>query len=449
MRIAVVGMGVMGLTTGAGFADLGHSVECVDLDNRRIADLARGIINSREPGLESLLLRNRSAGRLSFNHDPAKLHEDTELIMIAMDTPVDESGEMLLSGIWTVIDQLTPGNQNIKRIIALKSSVPVGTSDRIETRLRGRMPQDQMPDVVYIPDFMREGYALRDFYEPSRIVIGAASQEAAERLSLLYARLPGPILKTDRRSAELAKLAANAFLAVKISFANEMAALAEQTGADYPTVAQSLSLDPRIGPYSLGAGIGFGGSFLPKDARALVLMADEAGAPQTLLEASVRANAMLPLRMVRRLEAAISDPSRRKVAILGLAYKPGTNDLREAPALRVISELLRRHPGIVLTAYDPEISVMKNPAIPATVSLCASAEEALTGADAAIVATEWREFKQISPEHFKKWMNRPIIMDGRNTLDSVALNAQGVVCIGVGHVPASPQGNGQRHKLPN
>lgn len=439
MKMAVVGAGVVGLATGAGFADLGHSVHCVDIDTGKIAQLSRGIIPYHEPGLEALVLRNTSAGRLTFGHDPSKLLNDAELLFITVGTPSGDTGEMSLAALWSVIDHIEAWtNTEHRRMIAIKSTVPVGTAERAELRLRSRLPDNCLVDVASVPEFMREGSAVRDFFEPSRIVIGAASADASERLTQLHQRLPGPILATDRRSAELAKLAANACLAVKISFANEIAALAEQTGADYPSVAHSLGLDPRIGPHFLAAGLGFGGSCLPKDTRALVRMADEAGAPQTLVEAAVRANAMLPLRMVRKLEAALSDPGRRRVALLGLAFKPGTDDMREAPSLRLIAELSRRHPGITLTAYDPEANHAARKLLSSSVTICDSAEEALKGADAAIIVTEWREFRQIKADDFKNWMNRPIIMDGRNALDAASLNAQGVVCIGVGRLPVVP-----------
>jgi UDPglucose 6-dehydrogenase len=440
MKMAVVGAGIVGLATGAGFADLGHTVHCVDIDTRKIGLLSRGIIPYHEPGLETLVMRNTSAGRLTFGHDPSKLLQEAELVFLAVSTPSDDTGEMSLASLWSVIDQLEAWSpSDTRRMLVIKSTVTVGTAERTEARLRSRLPEHCLVDVVSIPEFMREGSAVRDFFEPSRIVIGTSSAETAERLTLLHQRLPGPIMTTDRRSAELAKLAANAYLAVKISFANEIAALAEQTGADYPAVAHSLGLDPRIGPHFLTAGLGFGGSCLPKDTRALVRMADEAGAPQTLVEAAVRANAMLPLRMVRRLEAALSDPGRRKVALLGLAFKPGTDDMREAPSLRLVAELNRRHPGITLTAYDPEANQAARKLLPPSVTVCDSAEEALKAADAAIIVTEWREFRQIKAEDFKNWMNRPIIMDGRNALDAAALNAQGIVCIGVGRLPAVPQ----------
>lgn len=438
MKIAVIGAGVVGLATGAGFADLGHTVHCVDIDTGKIAQLSRGIIPYHEPGLEALVMRNTSAGRLSFGHDPTNVMQEAQLVFLSVGTPTEDTGEMSLTALWSALDQLEAWSSGTRRIIVIKSTVPVGTAERAEARLRERLPANCLLDVVSVPEFMREGSAVRDFFEPSRIVIGSSSAEATERLAQLHQRLPGPILTTDRRSAELAKLAANACLAVKISFANEIAALAEQTGADYPSVARSLGLDPRIGPHFLAAGLGFGGSCLPKDTRALVRMADEAGAPQTVVEAAVRANAMLPLKMVRKLEAALSDPSRRKVALLGLAFKPGTDDMREAPSLRLVAELNRRHPGITLTAYDPEANGAARKVLPSSLTICDSAEEALKDADAAILVTEWREFRQITAEDFKKWMNRPIIMDGRNALDAVALNAQGIVCIGVGRLPVVP-----------
>jgi len=445
MKMAVVGAGVVGLATGAGFADLGHRVHCVDIDTGKIAQLARGIIPYHEPGLEALVARNTSAGRLSFSMDPSKLLLEAELVFLAVGTPSGDTGEMSLSALWSAIDRFEawPAS-DMRRIIAIKSTVPIGTAERAEARIRNRLPEHCLVDVVSIPEFMREGSAVRDFFEPSRIVIGAASPDIADRLVQLHQRLPGPIMVTDRRSSELAKLAANACLAVKISFANEIAALAEQTGADYPSVAHSMGLDPRIGPHFLAAGLGFGGSCLPKDTRALVRMAEEAGAPQTLVGAAVRANAMLPLRMVRKLEAALSDPARRKVALLGLAFKPGTDDMREAPSLRLVAELTRRHPGITITAYDPEANQAARKVLPASVTICTSAEDALRGADAAIVVTEWREFRQIKAEDFKCWMNRPIIMDGRNALDAAALNAQGVVCIGVGRLPVVPKDSAWR-----
>ncbi|RED57538.1 UDP-glucose dehydrogenase family protein [Cohnella lupini] len=445
MRMAVVGAGIVGLATGAGFADLGHSVQCVDIDTGKIAQLSRGIIPYHEPGLEAVVVRNVSAGRLTFGHEPSRVLQEAELVFLTVGTPSGDTGEMSLAALWSVIDRFEAWSASeTRRIIVIKSTVPVGTAERAEARLRNRLPEHCLVDVVSIPEFMREGCAVRDFFEPTRIVIGSANSEATEKLTQLHQRLPGPIVATDRRSAELAKLAANACLAVKISFANEIAALAEQTGADYPSVAHSMGLDPRIGPHFLSAGLGFGGSCLPKDARALVRMADEAGAPQTLVEAAVRANAMLPLRMVRKLEAALSDPARRKVTLLGLAFKPGTDDMREAPSLRLIAELNRRHPGITITAYDPEANAVARKLLPSTVTVCDSAEEALNGADAAIVVTEWREFRQIKADDFKNWMNRPIIMDGRNALDAAALNAQGVVCIGVGRLPVVPKDSARK-----
>ncbi|MBB6690493.1 UDP-glucose/GDP-mannose dehydrogenase family protein [Cohnella xylanilytica] len=438
MKLAVVGAGIVGLTTGAGFAELGHQVECYDIDAGKIGLLTAGAVPYHEPGLQSLVERNVAAGRLRFGLAPEQLTSQAEVIFLAVGTPSADDGHMQLAPLWAAADKLTAWPGGGRRIVVVKSTVPVGTADRLEARLRSRLPADCEVHVASIPEFMREGGAVRDFFEPARIVIGTNDPETFERLDLLHRRLPAPILGTDRRTAELSKLAANAHLAVRLSFANEMAALAEQTGADYPAIARVLGMDPRIGPHFLGAGLGFGGSCLPKDARALVRLADEAGAPQTLVAAAIRANVMLPLRMVRKLEAALSGPSRRRVALLGLTFKPGTDDMREAPSIRLATELLRRHPGIVLTAYDPAAGEHAKRALPNAVQLCDSAEAALRGADAAILVTEWPEFRKIQAEDFKNWMKRPILLDGRNALDAETLNAQGVVCIGVGRLPATP-----------
>ncbi|WP_051318054.1 UDP-glucose dehydrogenase family protein [Cohnella thermotolerans] len=438
MKLAVVGAGIVGLTTAAGFAELGHQVECCDVDAGKIGQLASGVVPYHEPKLETLVRRNAEAGRLRFGLDPEQSTSQAEVIFLAVGTPSGDNGHLQLASLWAAADKLGAWQGGRPRIVVIKSTVPVGTAERLEARLRGRLPPECDVRVASVPEFLREGTAVRDFFEPARIVIGAPDPETFERLELLHRRLPAPIVGTDRRSAELAKLAANAHLAVRLSFANEMAALAEQTGADYPAIAHILGLDERIGPHYLGAGLGFGGSCLPKDARALVRLADEAGAPQTLVAAALRANAMLPLRMARKLEAALSGPSRRKVALLGLTFKPGTDDMREAPSVRLAAVLLRRHPGIVLTAYDPSAGENAKRALPSAVRLCDSAESALRGADAAILVTEWPEFRSLRAEDFKSWMRRPILLDGRNALDAEALNAQGVVCIGIGRLPATP-----------
>jgi len=445
MKIAVVGAGIVGLTTAAGYADLGHQVYCCDIDEEKMMRIASGKLPYLEPGLSDLVQRGQEGDRLRFGTD-AQPAGEAEIIFLAVGTPATDDGEMLLAQLWEAADQLGPWPAGQRKLIAVKSTVPVGTAERLEARLRARLPSACGVDVVSVPEFMREGSSVRDFFEPSRIVIGSATPEAAETMDRLHRRLSAPIVHTDRRSAELAKLAANAALAIKVSYANEMAALAEQTGADYPDIARILGLDPRIGPHFLGAGLGYGGSCLPKDTRALVRLASEAGAPQTLVSAAIRANAMLPLRMARKLEAALSGLSRRRVALLGLAFKPGTADLREAPSLRLIAELKKRYPGIALTAYDPAIfgAGMKRQ-LPSGIALFGTAEEALRGADAAIVVTEWPEIRKISAEDYKSWMTRPIILDGRNCLDTDALNAQGVVCIGVGRLPAAPPGIPAHH----
>lgn len=440
MKIAVVGTGIVGLTTAAGFADLGHQVYCCDTDGDKIERISDGRTPYWEPGLAELIKRGQEAGRLAFGVGASPAVGEAEAVFLAVGTPATDDGEILLAQLWEAADLIGPRTDGARRLIAVHSTVPVGTAERLEARLRSRLPSESGVDVVSVPEFLREGHAVRDFFEPPRVVVGSATHEAAESMDRLYRRLSTTVVHTDRRSAELAKLASNAALAIKVSFANEMAALSEQTGADYPDIARIMGLDPRIGPHFLGAGLGFGGACLPKDARALVRLASEAGAPQTVATAAIRANAVLPQRMARKLEATLSGLSRRRVALLGLAFKPGTSELREAPSLRLIAELKKRYPGIALAAYDPAVDVGMKRQLPAGVGLYGSAEEALRGADAAIVVTEWPEIRKISAEDYKSWMSRPIILDGRNCLDAHALNAQGVVCIGVGRLPAAPQG---------
>ncbi|MBN2980562.1 MULTISPECIES: UDP-glucose dehydrogenase family protein [Cohnella] len=435
MHMAVIGAGIAGLTTAAGFAELGHRVDCYDADSGKIRLLTQGTMPYVEPELEALVARNAEAGRLKFGSNPAQMMHEAETVFLAVGTPSADDGQLQLSFLWAAAERIGEWADGKERTVVVKSTVPVGTADRLESRLRSRLPAGCPVHVASLPDFMREGHAVADFFQPSRIVIGAANPETAAKLERLHRPFCAPVVHMDRRSAELSKLAANGALAVKLSFANEMASLAEHTGADYPAIARALGLDPRIGPQFLGAGLGFGGSSLPKDARGLVRLADEAGAPQTVVSAAIRANALLPLRMVRKLEAAISGPSRRKVALLGLAFKPGTADMREAPSLRLATELLRRHPGIRLSAYDPAAGQSAKRMLPNAVRICGSAEEALHEADAAIVVTDWPEFRHISANDFKKWMKRAIILDGRNHLDAVGLNAEGVVCIGIGRLP--------------
>ncbi|MBW5448417.1 nucleotide sugar dehydrogenase [Cohnella sp. CFH 77786] len=440
MKIAVAGMGVAGLAMAAGFAELGHTVRCADIDTGVTAQLAEGNVPYVEPDLEDLVLRNLEAGRLIVGAGLETLLSESEIVFIAMEAAADAYGEMQLASLWSLADRLAPWPDPTgqAKIVAVTCAVPVGTSERLESRLRARLPAACRVEAVSVPEFLGEGTAVRDFFEQPRIVIGASSEEAFARLGSLYGRLEGAVVMTDRRSAELTKLAGSAYLAVKLSFAGELASLAEQTGADYPDVARLLGMDPRIAPFAPGAGLGFGGYGLTRDTRVLVRLAEDAGAPQTLASAALRSNALQPLRMVRKLEAALSDPARRKVALLGLASAPGTDGLNEAPSVRLAAELLRRHPGITLTAYDPVIGPAGRRSLPRQVRLCGSAEEALAGADAAVVVTDWPEFRGIRAEHFKKWMNRPIILDGRNALDCAALNAQGVICIGTGRLPAVP-----------
>jgi UDPglucose 6-dehydrogenase len=447
MKIAVVGAGVVGLATGAGFAELGHIVVCVDIDAGKIASLQRGAVPYYEPGLQELTIRNMAAGRLRFGTGMDAVPAETEVVVLAVGTPSDASSDLSLAAFWSAADGLSNWLIGCADpvIVAVKSTVPVGTADSLEHKLHSRLEKAdrRRVEVASVPEFMREGTAVKDFFEPARIVIGTASGETADRLGILHAGLPGRVVVTNRRSAELAKLAANAFLAVKVSFSNEVAELCEVTGADYTDVADVLGSDPRIGPHFLGAGLGFGGSCLPKDTRALVRLAEKAGAPQSLVEAAIRANHRQTNRMAHKLGEELDDLAGSTIALLGLSFKAGTDDMRDAPSLRLIEELTRRFPGVVLNAYDPAANEAARRMVSENVRICSSAEEALRAADAAILVTEWPEFGQIPAADFQNWMKRPIIWDGRNVLDADELNAHGVKCIGTGRLPAG-SGNGRR-----
>ncbi|WP_169306682.1 UDP-glucose dehydrogenase family protein [Cohnella pontilimi] len=437
MKIAVAGAGVVGLASAAGFAELGHTAICVDIDKEKIASLQRGVVPYYEPGLQELTLRNMAAGRMRFGTGIHEIPADTEVVIMAVGTPSDPDGDLSLTAFWAAADELADWIEKCACpavVVAVKSTVPVGTADSLEEKLRMRLPPSESGrvDTASVPEFMREGSAVKDFFEPARLIIGSASAQTAERLTSLHAGLPGRVIFTDRRSAELSKLAANAFLAVKISFSNEVAVLCEQIGADYNDVAGVLGSDPRIGPHFLGAGLGFGGSCLPKDTRALVRFAERSGAPQTLVEAAIHVNRQRTERIAHKLEEALDNPGASTIALLGLAFKAGTDDMREAPSVRLMEELMRRFPGMELRAYDPASTEAARGIVPGQVRICRSAEEALRGADGAILVTEWPEFGKIRAIDFRNWMKRPIIWDGRNLLDADELNAHGVRCIGTG-----------------
>ena len=412
--ICIVGTGYVGLSVGACFADLGHTVTCLDIDEPKVKSLREGYIPIYEPGLTSLVQRNVTAGRLTFSTDYATSVPSRDFVFIAVDTPTGAAGEANLGAVESaaisLASSLTAGT-----IIVTKSTVPIGTGDLI-TRLvhEHRSDTAEFP-VVSNPEFQREGTAVQDFLHPDRIVIGSTDTSAANRLAELYRSFNCPVIVTDLRTAEMIKYASNAFLATRISFINEIAAICEALGADIEIVANGMGLDKRVGPGYLDAGIGWGGSCFPKDVRALEHMGSVHGAHPQLLRAVMEINRDARRAAVRKLREALNDLRKRSIAIFGLSFKPNTDDVRDAPAIE-IAHLLTGE-GAVVRAYDPVATAKAKADLGDSVEFFSSALEAATGADAVILATEWNEFRDLDWGAVLKAMRGDVLVDGRNLHD--------------------------------
>src|SRR5438132_3357988 len=424
-RIAIFGAGWVGLVTGAGFAGLGHEVVVRDIVPERIEALRSGQLPFHEPGLEELLERNR--GRLTFTLDVADLAA-ARLMFVCVGTPPTYSGDADLSAVWTVVDQLPAPEE--RSLLVMKSTVPVGTGEKVRAALEG----GGLAHVGYVsnPEFLAEGTAVRDFMQPDRVVVGAYAEADAEIVSALYEPLGAPIVRADVASAEMIKLAANAFLMTRISFINEIANVCEATGADVVQVAEGIGLDHRLGPHFLRAGIGWGGSCFPKDGVALKQLASNSGYHFQLLNAVIEVNELQKRRVVGKLEKHLGKLSGKTIALLGLAFKPNTDDLREAPSLVLASRLLAE--GAEVRAWDPVADARE---LLQGVTFCDSPLEAVTGADAAVIVTEWPQLRSLASEDVRDAMRRPVIVDGRNLLDPEAARAAGFTYEGIGRA-ASP-----------
>lgn len=418
--IGVIGVGWVGLVTAACFAELGHEVWARDIDAAKIAALERGEVPIHEPGLPELVARNRD--RLHFTTEMAPVLEHAQLLFCCVDTPPTYSGDADLSRVEAVVAELAEPDDHA---LVMKSTVPVGTGAAIKRRL---------PALHYVsnPEFLKEGSAIEDFMHPDRVVIGndAASSDFADRVAALYEPLGAPIVRTDVASAEMIKLASNAFLATKISFINEIANVCEEVGADVAEVARGMGLDARIGPHFLRAGAGYGGSCFPKDVQALKQLAGNSGYHFQLLTAVIDVNELQKRRLVGKLQKHLGSLVGKEIALLGVAFKPNTDDIREATSLVLAGRL--QSEGAQVRAYDP-VALERARAVLSNVRLCTSALEALDGADAAVLVTEWPEFRELDwTGAVKRVMRRPIVVDGRNFLDREALQAAGFVYEGVG-----------------
>jgi UDPglucose 6-dehydrogenase len=424
-QIAVFGAGYVGLVTGACFAELGHEVILRDVVEEKIAMLNRGEVPIYEPGLEELIERNRE--RLRFTTSVAEAVDGAEFVYVAVGTPPTYSGDADLSAVWTVIDELPA---DTTATVVMKSTVPVGTGEKVRNALDTR----GLAQVGYAsnPEFTAEGTAVRDFMEPDRIVVGAFAPEDAEAVAALHEGIDGPVILTDVHSAEMVKLAANAFLMTRISFINEIANVCEAVGADVVEVARGIGLDRRLGPHFLRAGIGYGGSCFPKDSLALKQLASNSGYHFQLLSAVIEVNELQKRRVIGKLSKHLGKLRGKRIALLGLAFKPGTDDMREAPSLVLASRLLAE--GADVRAWDPVADARE---LLPKVDHCATWEEAVRDADAAVIVTEWPELKEIATAETRDSMRKALIVDGRNLLDPREARAAGFVYEGVGR-PSSP-----------
>jgi UDPglucose 6-dehydrogenase len=420
-RIAIFGAGYVGLVTGACFADLGHDVTVRDIVPERIAELQAGRIPIHEPGLEDVIARN--ADRLRFTTDVREALEGADFVFVCVGTPPTPSGDADLSAVWTVVDELPSVRQ--PTVLVMKSTVPPRTGERIRARLDARGLQH----VGYVsnPEFTAEGSAVADFMRPDRIVIGAFDPADGDAVEGLHAGIDGEVLRTDVSSAEMVKMASNAFLSTRISFINEIANVCELVGADVSDVARGVGLDHRLGPYFLRAGLGFGGSCFPKDVSALKQLAGNEGYHFQLLAAVIEVNELQKRRVVGKLQKYLGSLRGTTIALLGLAFKPNTDDMREAPSIVLASRLLAE--GADVRGWDP---VADARGFVPSLEQCATPLEAVTGADAAVIVTEWPQLKDEDWAALAAAMRRPLLLDGRNFLDPVAARDAGFVYEGIG-----------------
>jgi UDPglucose 6-dehydrogenase len=430
-RIAIVGSGYVGLVTGTCFAELGNTVVCVDNDASKIEQLCAGELPFYEPSLGEMVTRNVRAGRLSFTTEIAHAVPQSEIIFIAVGTPMRADGHADLSAVRAVAREIGLALDGPK-IVVSKSTVPVETGEMISSIIREHARADHHVTVASNPEFLREGSAVSDFLQPDRVVVGTDDAQTERVLRELYAPLSAPVLVTDVRTSEMIKYAANAFLATKISFINEIANICELLDVDVSAVCRGIGYDQRIGTKFLSPGIGYGGSCFPKDVRALEQLAAERDYPAPLLHAVEQVNRRQVERTVNKLERELGGLHGRAVAVLGLAFKPNTDDIRDAPGLAIIRRLLDR--GAAVRAHDPIAMDAARGAVDAGVVFTDDMYDAVAGADAVLLATEWNEFRALDFERCASTMRGDVILDGRNIYDPAKVRAAGLRYLGVGRV---------------
>jgi UDPglucose 6-dehydrogenase len=427
-KICVIGVGYVGLVTGTCFADLGNQVTCIDIDEAKIEKLKAGGMPIYEPGLEEMVRRNVQMGRLRFTTSYQEGIKDAEFVFIAVGTPSGVDGEADLKYVRMAAESIAAVMDHPLTIVN-KSTVPVGTGDWVADIIEKHKVNDVNFAVVSNPEFLREGSAVLDFMNPDRVVLGSLNQEAAERVAQLYLSLRTTIMITDLRTAEMIKYASNAYLANRISFINEIASICEALGADVKEVAVGMGYDKRIGSSYLDAGVGYGGSCFPKDVKALEHMASIQGCHPQLLRAVMEINRDQRRLVVQKLRDLLGTLDEKVIGILGLAFKPNTDDMRDAPAAEIIH--LLQNEGAHIKAYDP-VAMEVAKGVLNKVTYCANAYEVAEDSDALVVMTEWNEFKHLDRARIKKAMRQPILIDGRNVYDVEEMQSLGFVYRGMG-----------------
>ena len=429
MKISVAGTGYVGLVAGVCFAEKGHNVTCVDVDEKKVELMKSGVSPIYEQGLEELMQKNYKEGRLHFTTDYKSAYKDPDAIFIGVGTPEQPDGSANLKYVATVSRQIA---ENIEKdcLVVVKSTVPVGTNDKVEQFIKDSLVHNVKIEVASNPEFLAQGTAVYDTLHAKRIIIGTESKVAEEKLKEIYKDFNLPIVAVNRRSAEMIKYASNDFLALKISYMNDIANLCELVGADIQDVARGMSYDPRIGEKFLNAGIGYGGSCFPKDTKALKYLASQHGYKLRTVEAAVDVNTEQKTKLFHKACNRLITFDGLKVAVLGVAFKPGTDDLRESPALDNIELLLKE--GADIYVYDPVASDNLKRKYPTQVHYVEQAEEALESANVCFIFTEWQEIKDITPSDYKKLMKTPLVYDGRNIYNIKDMKNTGVEYYSIG-----------------
>ena len=429
MKVAVIGTGYVGLITGTCLAEIGNEVICIDKDSKKIEKLNKGITPIYEEYLEDMVTRNILEGRLSFTASIKEGIEFASVVFIAVGTPSQENGDADLSQVDAAAKEIAHSMKDYK-VIVNKSTVPVGTNHKVKNIIKMYSTKHVLFDVVSNPEFLREGRAIYDIFNADRIIIGSSSKRAAQILQELYQPLHQEIFVTSPESAEMIKYASNAFLATKISFINEIANICENVGADVSEVAKGMGMDKRIGNKFLNAGIGFGGACFPKDVKALIKIAESNQYDFKIIKQTLAVNERQKQKPIEFLERIFTNLQDVKIGILGLAFKPGTDDIREAPAITIIQELMKR--GAIIKAYDPIAMDNMKSKLEASIEYCNDCYDAMKDCDAVLLLTEWDEFMNLDMHKAARLMNKKILIDGRNMLDSEKATKMGFKYYGIG-----------------